>query len=104
MNIGSATFGYDSEGKTQYLEDIKATVIEEAAAHAQDTAAIIDAVDRNWKGTAAEQFKTALTKDANNIATSLNELYNQLVNQINNIANAIADFDNGLMSTLGNGE
>lgn len=100
MDIGSATFGYDASGKKEYLEQIRAKVIETAASDAKDIAAINDAVDANWKGTAAEQFKTALQKDTNEISTSLEELYTQLVNEINNIGNAIADFDNGLMSSL----
>lgn len=101
MDIGSATFGFDASGKKEYLEAIRARVIETAAKDAKDIAAIKNAVDENWKGTAAEQFKTALEKDTNNISNSLEELYEQLVNEINNIGNAIADFDNGLMSSLG---
>lgn len=100
MDIGNATFGYDASGKKDYLEQIRAKVIETAARDAKDIAAINQAVDENWKGTAAEQFKTALQKDTNEISTSLEELYTQLVNEINNIGNAIADFDNGLMSSL----
>lgn len=100
MDIGSATFGYDTSGKKEYLEQIRAKVIETAATDAKDITAIKDAIDANWKGTAAEQFKTALQKDTNEISTSLEELYTQLVNEINNIGNAIADFDNGLMSSL----
>ena len=100
MDIGNATFGYDASGKKDYLEQIRAKVIETAANDAKDIAAINQAVDENWKGTAAEQFKTALQKDTNEISTSLEELYTQLVNEINNIGNAIADFDNGLMSSL----
>lgn len=100
MDINQATFGYDASGKKEYLEEIRAKVIETAAKDAQDIAAINDAVDTNWKGTAAEQFKTALKKDTDEISNSLEELYNQLVNEINNIGNAIADFDNGLMSSL----
>ena len=100
MDIGNATFGYDASGKKDYLEQIRAKVIETAANDAKYIAAINQAVDENWKGTAAEQFKTALQKDTNEISTSLEELYTQLVNEINNIGNAIADFDNGLMSSL----
>ena len=100
MDIGNATFGYDASGKKDYLEQIRAKVIETAARDAKDIAAINQAVDENWKGTAAEQFKTALQKDTNEISTSLEEIYTQLVNEINNIGNAIADFDNGLMSSL----
>lgn len=103
-DIGSATFGYDASGKREYLEEIRAKVIETAANDARDIAAINEAVDQNWRGTAAEQFKTALKRDTNEISTSLEELYTQLVNEINNIGNAIADFDNGLMSQLNQGE
>ncbi len=100
MNIGSATFGYDVNGKDEYLDKIKATVIDTAAKDAKEIQAINDAVDANWKGTAASEFKTALQKDSNQISNTLEELYTQLVNEINNIGNAIADFDNGLMSSL----
>lgn len=100
MDISSATFGYDASGKTDFLEAVKAKVIETAARDAKDIKAINDAIDANWKGAAAEQFKTALLKDTNEISNSLEELYTQLVNEINNIGNAIADFDNGLMSSL----
>ena len=100
MNIGSATFGFDKDGKIAYLEEIQAIVITEAAKNARNVDEIFTAVDNNWKGAAAEKFKTALQKDANNIATSLATLYEELVNEINNIGNAIADFDNGLMSSI----
>ena len=46
------------------------------------------------------EIKTALEKDANAIATALEELYVQLVAEVNNLGAAIADFDNGLMSDL----
>ena len=102
MDIGSATFGFDANGKKEYLEEIRAKVIETAARDAKDITAINNAVDENWKGAAAEKFKKALKKDTEEISNSLEELYTQLVNEINNIGNAIADFDNGLMSALDN--
>ena len=102
MDIGSATFGFDANGKKEYLEEIRAKVIETAARDAKDITAINNAVDENWKGAAAEKFKTALKKDTDEISNSLEELYTQLVNEINNIGNALADFDNGLMSALDN--
>lgn len=99
--FSTATFGYDAEGKKTYLAEIKADVIDEASREAKEgVAAIKEAVDRNWQGSAAEQFKTALEKDANAIATALEELYVQLVAEVNNLGAAIADFDNGLMSDL----
>lgn len=60
----------------------------------------MDAVDASWVGQAAEDFKTALNKDGNDLSNTLVELYEQLEKQIRNISASISDMDSGLMANL----
>ncbi len=100
LGIDGATFGYDIAGTQQFLNELRASYLDRAAADARNTDSILSAVDESWVGQAAEDFKTALNNDGNALSRTLEELYEQLQNQINNIASSIADTDSGLMSNL----
>ena len=100
LGIDGATFGYDIAGTQQFLNELKASYLDQAAQDARNTNDILAAVDQSWAGQAAEDFKTALNEDGNALAKTLEELYYQLENQINNISSSIADIDSGLMSSL----
>lgn len=100
LGIDGATFGYDIAGTQQFLSELKASYLDQAAADARNTDEIFTSVDESWVGQAAEDFKTALNQDGNALSKTLEELYYQLENQINNISSSIADIDSGLMSNL----
>lgn len=100
LNIDGATFGYDIAGTQAFLNELKASYLDQAASDARNTDEIFTSVDESWVGQAAEDFKIAINEDCNALSRTLEQLYEQLESQINNISSSIADTDAGLMSNL----
>ncbi len=100
LNIDGATFGYDIAGTQAFLNELKASYLDQAASDAKNTDEIFSQVDESWAGQAAEDFKSAVNEDCNALSRTLEELYTQLEQEINNIASSISDTDSGLMSSL----
>lgn len=100
LNIDGATFGYDIAGTQAFLNELKASYLDQASSDARNNDEIFTCVDESWQGQAAEDFKTAINEDCNALSRTLEQLYEQLESQINNISSSIADIDAGLMGNL----
>jgi uncharacterized protein YukE len=95
--IGEFAYGYDTEGVTTYLDNIKSESLDKAKAAVEDISAIQQVCENEWEGKARENFITNLQKDANHVGDQFDALYNVLVNEINSLNAAMANKDEELI-------
>ena len=96
-DIGSFEYGYDREGVNKYIEDIKATALQEASKALQNISAIKNCCDENWRGKAKDNFVSNLEQDSNYVAVQFFKLYSNLVSEIESVNAAMANKDEELV-------
>ncbi len=97
-SIGDMQYGFDSTGVDQYLNDIKAIVLTNAAGLIKDTSAIKTTCDNEWEGKAKEAFEANLDKTANHVADQFTSLYNVLNSEVDQVHAAMANKDESMIA------
>ena len=97
--IGDMEYGYDANGVSQYLDNIKSEALQQAKDAVLDTTVLVNACESNWEGKARENFVTNLNKDAQHVGDQFDALYNVLCSEINSLSEAYADKDGQLIQS-----
>lgn len=95
--IGEMSHGYNTSGVENYIAELKAIVLTEAAEEIKNIDEIRTACEANWEGQARENFLNNVKLDAEHVAEQYNQLYNILQTEINNVQNAMSNFDYNLI-------
>lgn len=95
--ISEFEFGYDSNGVSEYIENIKSIVLNEAANALDNTSAIEDACNQNWEGIAKDNFLKNLKTDKEHVKEQFQTLYNVLVTEIEQAQEAMGQKDYNLI-------
>lgn len=96
-SIGEMEYGYESGAVQNYLEDIKAIVLDQACEKVKDISAIKRVCDEKWFGTAKEKFIENLQRDADRIAEQYHTLQRILAREIIAVSAAMNDKDKNLI-------
>lgn len=95
--ISEMSYGYDSTGVSNYLEDIKAELLTQAQADIEDVSSIETACNTHWEGKSKDAFLVNLKKDAKHVSDQFGVLYNVLVSEVNSVQAAMANKDEELI-------
>lgn len=96
-DIESFSYGYDREGVNKYINDIKATALQEASDAVKNIDAIRNCCNENWKGKAKDNFVFNLEQDSQYVAKQFIKLYANLVQEIESVNAAMANKDEELI-------
>lgn len=99
MDISKATIGYDIQGVSVALGNIRSKVINEAK-NQMDTsfAKLEEAVDACWKGQSADTFKKNMSFDKESVKQGLEDSYQALNDELFTIGKAVDKIDQELVT------
>lgn len=98
--IREMSHGFDVQGIGDYVQQLKAIVLTQAAEQIRDTSTIETACNSNWSGTAKDKYIEQLRKTATHTADQLENLYTILVSEINAILSSMDSFDRNLFKDM----
>ncbi len=97
LNIGDLDYGISLRGADQYIDDLKAIVLDQVSSVIeQEQKNVKAALDKGWSGASREKFdilfnskclelKNALKEEYWDLQSRLNELSNDFINQDQNM-------------------
>ncbi len=99
LKIEGATLGYDANNVEAAFQSLNEKVIQDTIDKLnQDLEKLRTAVDNVWVGQSAEQFKTNMEHDANEISRCLQETRDVLRTELNEIVNKMDEVDQNLVA------
>lgn len=98
--IREMSHGFDTQGIADYLQQVKAVVLTQAAEQIRDTSAIENMCNENWSGQAKDKYIEQLRKTANHTAEQLENLYSILVSEVIAILSSMDNFDRNLFNDM----
>ena len=107
MNTGAELFqstngldiGMSTAGVANYLEELKANVLERAkqALRGDKLDSVVKAINANWQGNSRDKFLTDLNQAITHISEDLDAEYADLLARLEEIQNNYLKQDNNLM-------
>ncbi len=98
--IQEMSHGFDEQGVANYIEELRAVVLEQAAEQIRDISSIEKACNENWEGEAKDRFLEQLYNSSNHTADQFENLYQILVSEIAAIQQSMSDFDQNLFNGI----
>ena len=95
--IGEIKYGFDATGVEEYLKDIKAIVLTQAAEALDKTDEIEAVCNEKWEGQAKDAFLENMKKDKEHVKEQFSHLYVVLCTEISNVQQVMADKDRVLI-------
>ena len=98
LNIDGATVGFDQEGVSTLLNDIKANLIQEAKDKLKSSKSELDtSLDEIWQGKSEERFKSNMHDDIETVCDALDDAYTSLETEVARARDAMGSVDNTLV-------
>ncbi len=105
LTIEGATHGVDTGGIAQLINDLKLDMVDNVISSMDKRLATLQTeVDAAWQGTSAEQFKTNMQIDKDNISKLLRDSEEELKKYLYDIANSTTDQDEEIATSIARGE
>lgn len=95
--IGDIEYGFDAAGVQEYLDNIKAIVLTQAAEALDNTDEIEAICNEKWEGQARDAFLENMKKDKEHVKLQFDRLYRVLCTEISNVQQVMADKDRVLI-------
>ncbi len=98
LTIEGATVGYDTDGVTKMINDVRISVVDEAAKKLTDSVETLNAeIDQIWVGQSADTFKENMKLDVETISQALKESFGVLVAEVSQIVREMNRVDEQLI-------
>lgn len=99
QDLNGIDIGMSIAGIAEYLEDLKANVLEKAKSTltGESLEKVVAAINNNWQGASRDKFLTNLEQAIKHISTDLDAEYDDLLARLEEIQNNYLKQDNQLM-------
>ena len=98
LSIETMSEGFSKEGIDAFITSVEAC-IETIQGVIKNTEPIVTAIDANWTGKAAENFKNNLNEHVESMSDSIKLALDMVTKEIQNAAIQMSDFDDSLISS-----
>lgn len=88
--ISEMEFGYSTTGLDDYIAQIRAVVLEQAAEEVKDLESIRTVCNQEWEGKSKEKFLENFQTSANHVSDQLHSLYSILTVELESIRAAMS--------------
>lgn len=98
LNIGDLTYGISLKGADQYIEDIKAIVLDQVSSVIEtEQKNVKTALDKGWAGTSREKFDQLFDAKCDELKEALKEEYLDLQSRLNELSNDFIEQDKNMI-------
>lgn len=102
LTIEKATYGYDSEGMKEAINQIQVNLIDESVEQLQNSCEqkVLDEVDTFWVGASADAFKKAIQENTEDVVKKLSKIKDDLQTELNSVGKSMVNADKDLASQI----
>lgn len=98
LNIGDLDYGISLKGADQYIEDIKAIVLDQVSSVIEaEQKNVKAALDRGWSGTSREKFDQLFDAKCSELKEALKDEYLDLQSRLNELSNNFIEQDKNMI-------
>lgn len=97
MDFQSADYGISVTGMNAYIDDLNTRILNDVAKVIRDTKGVEEAVKAGWVGTSADKFLMNLSKGADRMCETLQELKTVFETELKGIQSQMLELDESLV-------